>query len=391
MLVCSACGKTYEEESLRWRCPCGAHFSLDKSFFMNQETIDNNHHGFWRYHKALPIDDPDSAVKLGEQFTPLVKHCWNGNNTYFKYEILPTGSYKDRGVAVMLNRLRELGVKSVHEDSSGNAGASIAGYCAAAGIPCEVIVPESTSRGKCVQIEAYGATLTKIPGPRSAASRNAEERGLNTRDKHENVYASHNWSPYFAHGVKTWAFEIWEQLVLASSGKAAIDAVVVPAGQGSFLLGAWYAFNELVRGNAIKRIPRIYAAQGSSCAPLYNAWSMGLTDVPDAEAPAGKCMAEGIVSTHIIRGTELLEAVRCSGGAVFSMDDEKIARALLKLAKAGLYVEPTSAVAAAAIDELYDSGSVLPGECVVVALSSSGLKTTPYIQEILDEKEKYEI
>ena len=382
MLVCNTCGKTYDEEDLLWRCHCGSHLSLDKSFSFNQYMIDNKYHGLWRYHKALPIEDVDSAAKIGEQITPLVKRCWNGNNVYFKYDVLPTGSYKDRGVAVMLNRLRELGAKSVYEDSSGNAGASIAGYCAAAGIPCEVYVPSSASRGKCVQIEAYGAALIKVPGPRSAASQVVEERCRNSRNKYE-IYASHNWSPYNTHGVKTWAFEVWEQLT-----QTIPDAVVVPAGQGSLVLGAWYAFNDLMRGNAIHKTPRIYAAQGSSCSPLYNAWNQSLENVPDVAPPEGPIIAEGIVSTHIIKGAELLEAVRCSGGAVLAMDDKKIISALLKLAKMGLYVEPTSAVAAAAIDELYSSETVLPGESVVVLLSSSGLKTTPYIQEILDGEKK---
>jgi threonine synthase len=163
---------------------------------------------------------------------------------------------------------------------------------------------------------------------------------------------------------------------------------VVPAGQGSLILGAWHAYNDLIRGGSVKKIPRIYAVQGSSCSPLYNAWSQGLTYVPDVEPPAGKCIAEGIVSTHIIKGAELLEAIRLSGGGALAIDDEKTVSALLKLAKMGLYVEPTSAVAAAAIDELYSSESLLPGECVVVALSSSGLKTTPYIQEILDGRKE---
>jgi len=135
-------------------------------------------------------------------------------------------------------------------------------------------------------------------------------------------------------------------------------------------------------------MPRIYAVQGSSCSPLYNAWSRGLKNVPDVEPPAGKCIAEGIVSTHIIKGTELLEVIRSSGGGVLTIDDDKTVLALLKLAKMGLYVEPTSAVAAAAIDDLYSSACLLPGECVVILLSSTGLKTTPYIQEILDGRKE---
>lgn len=377
MLVCKNCGKEFDENTM-WRCECGGVLSLDKMFFMNHFMVDNKRQGLWRYQRALPIDDADAAISLGEMTTPLLCRKWKNfsSKTYFKYDIMPTGSYKDRGVAVMLNRLRELGAESVYEDSSGNAGASIAGYCAAGGIPCEVMVPESTSRGKCVQIEAYGAALLRIPGARDATSRAAEGRS-----EHGVVYASHNWSPYFAHGVKTWLFEVWEAMSFELP-----DALVVPVGQGSLVLGAWFALCDLIRGNAGVKIPRIYAVQDELCAPLFKAWKNGSNDVPEIEPPKEKGLAEGIASTRLVRGGELIEAIRSSKGEVLAVGNDAISDSLIEFAHMGIYVEPTSAVVGAALDELLSSGRISPDESVVALLSSSGLKTTPYIADILDNR-----
>lgn len=332
MLICENCANKYDEKTMRWRCECGSPLSLDVNFSMNEDLIDTSRAGFWRYHRALPLDDVAGAITLGEQTTPLVKRTWNGrgrvnSEVFFKFDMLPTGSYKDRGVAIMLNRLRELGARTVYEDSSGNAGASIAGYCAAAEMPCEVLVPESTSRGKCVQIEAYGAKLVKIPGERDATSRAAENY-----DKKDAIYASHNWSVYFAHGVKTWLFEVWEAL-----GFMLPDAVVVPSGQGSLVRGAWLAAHDLLRGGAIKKIPKIYAVRSTS--PI----------------------AEGIASTHVTRKNDFAHEITVETDAILS--------SLSRLAHMGLYVEPTSAVVGAALDEISERG------VVVAHLSSTGLKT----------------
>src|SRR5260370_8072920 len=134
---------------------------------------------------------------------------WAGVGVVGKVEGgLPSGSFKDRGSAVLVGWLAEHGVDRVVDDSSGNAGASLAAYCARAGIACEVHLPTTASPAKLRQLEAYGADVVLVPGPRSAATDSAQEAAARGRG----VYASHLWSPLFLAGAAPFAWEAWEQL-----------------------------------------------------------------------------------------------------------------------------------------------------------------------------------
>src|SRR5207245_6262491 len=147
---------------------------------------------------------------------------WEGVKVCFKLESqMPTGSFKDRGTAVMINHLLEVGVGPIHEDSSGNAGASIATYAAAAGLSCRIYVPAAASRGKLVQIAVSGADVRPIPGTRQDVT----EAALTAIG--ESFYASHNWQPFFIEGTKTLAFELREQ-----RGCRAPDTLPFPNGHG---------------------------------------------------------------------------------------------------------------------------------------------------------------
>jgi threonine synthase len=131
---CSVCEKDYPVEGLHYQCKCGGLFKLHKE---REEKI-------------------TAAVSLGEVKIPIVKRNLQGREVYLKLDYMqPTGSFKDRGAFAMVHKLKELGIKEVVEDSSGNAGAAFAGYCAAAGIKCNIYLPESTSPGKIKQIKAY--------------------------------------------------------------------------------------------------------------------------------------------------------------------------------------------------------------------------------------------
>src|SRR6185312_11258285 len=169
--------------------------------------------------------------------------------------------------AVMLAHLLEVGVGPIHEDSSGNAGSSIATYAAAAGIPCRIFVPASAPRGKIVQIAASGATVEAIPGSRQAAT-DAALAAVG-----QSFYASHNWQPFFIEGTKTLAYELWEQL-----GFRAPDNILVPTGYGSNILGLERGFDELERNGEIDRRPRLFAVQAANCAAFAAAWNAGADD-----------------------------------------------------------------------------------------------------------------
>jgi threonine synthase len=144
--LCPACGRSLPADRPLWRCPCGGHLNLAAGRGLTRNEIDRGEASLWRYRAALSLAGLP-GVSLGEGWTPLVSRDWAGTPVLFKLESqMPTGSFKDRGTAVMLNHLLEVGTGPIHEDSSGNAGSSIATYAAAAGIPCRIFVPTAAPR-----------------------------------------------------------------------------------------------------------------------------------------------------------------------------------------------------------------------------------------------------
>jgi threonine synthase len=320
----------------------------------------------WRYAAVLALSRPP-LVSLGEGWTPLVRRDWEGAPVYFKLESqMPTGSFKDRGTAVMINHLVEVGVGPIHEDSSGNAGASIATYAAAAGIPCRIYVPASAPRAKLVQIAAAGADLRPISGSRQAVT----EVALAAAD--ESFYASHNWHPYFIEGTQTLAFELWEQL-----GFRIPDNILVPTGYGSNILGLERGFDALERAGEITRRPRLYAVQAANCAAFAAAWATGADEaVPFRAAPT---IADGIATVRPVRTAQVLRALRRSHGGVVAVGEDEIAPAVLALGRLGIFVEPTAATAGAALTRLLADGTIGPGETTIAVLTGHGLKAADRI------------
>lgn len=320
--------------------------------------------GVWRYRALLPAVEP---VTLGEGGTPLLRaeNPW-ALELWWKLEFLnPTGSFKDRGAAVLVAALRAFGAGILVDDSSGNAGAALAAYCARAGLRAQLFVPAYASGPKLRQIEAYGAELVRVPGPRPAAAQ-AAQRACQTDPAC--VYASHNASPYFLAGLMTLAFELAEDL-----GGRAPDHVVVPLGGGGLFLGLVYGFELLVRLGRWARAPRVHLAQAEACAPIVRALEQGL--LGPAPVVAGDTVAEGVRIPAPERGQEILAAARRAGSVGVAVSDEEILAAREALARQGLYVEPTAAVAPAALAKLVAAGVIRPGESVVVPLTGSGLKS----------------
>lgn len=363
--ICPACGKQYTPDTLVWRCACGSYLDVAPGIGLTREEIDTAEPSLWRYRKALHLAGERPSVYFAEGLTPLVRKEWGGQDLHFKLDYLfPSGSFKDRGSALMINRLAELGVKAIHEDSSGNGGASIAAYAAAAGMDCRIYVPGYTSEGKVVQTHAYGAEVVKVPGTRQDTAQAAVAAAA------ERFYAGHNWHPLFIEGVKTVAYEIWEQL-----GYRAPDNVITPASFGSNLLGLFRGFSELHRAGQVERLPRLFACQAANCAPLHALFTRG-----DATVDPKPTVAEGVASAKPLRLREMMRALQETGGQTVAVTEEEITQSLFGLAAGrGLYVEPTSAVAPAGALRLMKASVIKPGEVTVVLLTGSGLKATDKI------------
>ncbi|MCC6627650.1 MAG: pyridoxal-phosphate dependent enzyme, partial [Chloroflexi bacterium] len=218
---CARCGWTAAGDALVWRCgACAGPLRWQGPAALAPADLRAGRSGVWRYEAVLPVPY-DPAHGLGEPATPLVEGRIDGVPTLFKLDaLLPTGSFKDRGAAVLIGGLAALGVDRVVEDSSGNAAAAIAAYSARAGIRCTIYAPASASAGKLVQVRAFGAALVRVPGSRQATT----DAALAAVARGDAFYASHNWHPWFIEGVKTWLLEVWEQLGRLPA------ALVVPVG-----------------------------------------------------------------------------------------------------------------------------------------------------------------
>jgi|YNPMSStandDraft_2_1061718.scaffolds.fasta_scaffold00097_8 threonine synthase len=364
-------GRTWPVDPPRWRADDGAPLMLTPMPGITRREIASGTRSLWRYRRALPVADDVEPVSLGEGCTPLIVREVAGARAHLKLEwFAPTGSFKDRGASVMLTALRAQGVTAVLEDSSGNGGAAIAAYAAAAGMASTILVPASTSPAKIVQMKAAGATIELVPGTRQDCAEAALARAETI------FYASHNWHPFFLQGTKTLAYELWEDL-----GFRAPDNVIIPCGAGSNVLGCDLGFGELLRAGEIDRLPRLFAVQPANVAPIAAAFAAG----SDAPVPCtiASTIAEGSAIAHPIRLAEVLGAIRRSGGAAVTVTEAEIEAALFALARSGLYVEPTCATTAAAFANLLLDGTIGPEETTVLVLTGTGLKATQRIAALM--------
>lgn len=368
--VSSVSGEEFSSEKGLWSAADGSPLNLTLGHGLRPDQIQSSTNSLWRYAAAIRVD-ATHPISLGEGWTPLIDSQWGGRDIQFKLEfVAPSGSFKDRGTTVLFTYLRNVGITSVLEDSSGNAGASMATYAAAGGMKCRILVPAAAPRAKIAQIAAMGAEVQLVGGTRQDVAQEA------LRQSKDIFYASHNWQPFFIEGTKTLAFELWEQ-----SGFKVPDAVVVPVGYGSNVLGLSIGFNELLRAGVVDRTPRIYAVQAENCAPFYQAWSRGVdTFVPFEPKPT---MADGIASLHPVRMKEVIGAVRESRGAVVAVSETEIATALGQLAQRGFFVEPTSASAGAALTRLQQQKLISADDHVVMVLTGSGLKAAEKVGDVL--------
>ncbi|BCY08605.1 pyridoxal-phosphate dependent enzyme [Actinoplanes sp. L3-i22] len=362
-------GTTYPVSDRRWRGDDGSPLMLSPLAGLTPDQIDQGERSLWRYRAVLPVD-PGHRVSLGEGLTPLIALAWGGHRVHFKLEWFnPTSSFKDRGVSVMVSHLRAQGADRVLEDSSGNGGAAVAAYAAAAGLRAKIIVPAATSAPKILQARAFGAEIELVGGTRDEVGAEA------VRQSARIPYASHNWHPMFLQGTKTIAYEIWESL-----GFTAPDNVVLVAGAGSQILGCDIAFAELLAAGQIDRLPRLLVGQPEHWATIADTVN-GVDRAGRGErAPT---VAEGAAIATPVRLPEAVEALRRCGGAAVAVSEEQIQGAVRTLAARGLYAEPTSAVAAATLDHFIADGTVTPDQTTVVVLTGSGLKSADKMADLI--------
>jgi len=357
---CTVCGKA-SASLLEYKCAgCGNPLGVKVEESFSERGVRKKCCGVWRYIKFFPYINAKDVVSLGEGWTPLVRFS---GNLHFKLESLnPTGSFKDRGSTVLVSAIhrevKRLG-GFIAEDSSGNAGASIAAYAARAKIKAKIYVPEGVSGPKFNQIISYGAEVVKVPGSRS---RVAEEAQKPEKGK---FYVGHILHPVFRDGIRSLAYEVAEQLKWRAP-----ERIYLPVSAGTLLLGVINGFKHLTESGMITNMPKIVACQTSQVSPLYHRFK-GLPYHPPEKVTS---VADALVSTNPPLLELMAEELTAIGGDAVMVEEGEIVQAFHELARKGFFVEPSSAVAYAGYQKHLRNGETTRKEKTVVILTGTGLK-----------------
>jgi len=312
--------------------------------------------GIWRFSGRLPPVEASCRQTLGEGGTPLLR--LRGSDIWVKVDsVNPTSSFKDRGVAFLISKMVEEGVRAVVIDSSGNAAVSTAAYCARAGIGHIAVMPRYSHMEKKVQVLWHGSRVIEAPdrdAARRYARRLARELGIR--------YIGFALEPHAVPGFRTAAYEMEERFTP--------DAVFVPTGSGTNLVAIGTAYLEMQGRGEVDRVPEVHCVQSAACAPI----SGEFTDY----TPVESTLAEGVIVPVTERRDEAVRVVRKTGGTGWVVEDDEIHRALKLLASNGVYASPTGAVAVAGALKAGHAG-----RCVCV-VTGSGLKSNLMLDEFKD-------
>jgi threonine synthase len=273
------------------------------------------------------------------------------------------GTFKERGAEVLAAVCARRGLAQVFLDSSGNAGIAMARSCSARGIRCLVLVPETTPETKLRALRAAGADLRVISGDRQAAADAAAEL------RERLPYASHVYQPFFPLGVATLGWEIAEAMEAMEAMEVdhAIDKIVLPAGNGSLLLGLALGLAQGQQGH-LSPAPALHAVQLAGYAALAEAFGADPGERVDTQG--GGPTAAGIAVASPPRREEMIHAIRASRGDVTVVTEEEIATARRELADLGHPTDPTGATAWAGLAKRPDLRR--PGTAVILSSREAG-------------------
>lgn len=356
---CFKCGRTHKPHEIERlpipRCECGSAVDAEYDYKSIQKVILRDEFmrvppSHWKYWAFMPIKDLSRCITMGEGGTPLLenKRLSKTGRLLIKYEAAnPTGSFKDRGSSLEITKALEFKKHKVAVASTGNMGASMAAYAAFAGLGCKVFIPNIAGKEKVTQIKAYGAEAIAVEGDYALAIKQAEEYVLS----HSDSFLTGDY-PWRSEGTKTVGFEIADQLYWHVP-----EFVVVPVGNGTLIWSIYEAFRELSLVGITDNIPQIIGVQVENCAPLVQAWENGLNEIIPVRNPV--TIATAIACGDPIDGLAALRAIRNSGGFAVRVSDEEALSARDTLARNGIFVEPSGAVAYAGFLKKELSGTVV--------------------------------
>ncbi|MDO6439885.1 pyridoxal-phosphate dependent enzyme [Cyclobacterium sp. 1_MG-2023] len=332
--------------------------------------------GIDKYTQLLNLPEGIAPFTLGEGNTPLVKSRQIGPalgfpNLYFKLESAnPSGSYKDRFAAYAVADVLANKGRLCLATSSGNTGAALAAYSAAAGIPCKIAIVDGAPEGKLKQMRAYGAALYVIKG--FGKNKEATEKVFNklgevaAENQTRLQVSAFKYSPVGMTGVQTLSFELAEDL-------ERVDNVFVPSGGGGLTLAVARGFQRWKEEYADFEVPRVHCVQPEGNDTIAGNLRKGLDEAKAVENATTK--VSGLQVAVVIDGNETLQACKSTAGNGFLVSDEETFECQRLLAiKEGIYAEPAGAVALAGFMKAVENGELDKNANAVCIVSGSGFK-----------------
>jgi threonine synthase len=386
-LKCRECGRYYPSSPVHVCEFCFGPLEVDYDYEVirarvSRARIEAGPPSIWRYADLLPVELPDGQPVVGAAvgFTPLIRarnlaEEWGVKELYVKNDSVchPTCSFKDRVVAVAINRAKEFGFDTVACASTGNLANSVAAHAAEARLHSYIFIPADLEPGKVTATLVYGPTLVEVQGTYDEVNRLCAEVG----DKYRWAFVNINIRPYYAEGSKTCAYEIAEQL-----GWRAPGHVVVPCAGGSLITKIAKAFKELrLLGLIPEGRTSMYAAQAAGCGPIVTMIKND-TDVLTPVRP--QTIAKSLAIGNPADGYYAYRAAKDSGGYGEHASDEEIIDGMQLLARTeGIFAETAGGVTVAATRKLIEAGRIPRDEPIVICITGNGLKTPDVLHDRL--------
>ena len=376
-LECTTCGKAYPYDGLATVSEC-----CGKVLFVRYDLarlrrevqradLDSRPANMWRYNELLPVLDESAVVTLGEGGTPLLEAATLAREVGIRRLLVkeeglnPTGTFKARGIAAAVSKAWEQGARGFTMPSAGNAAGAAAAYCARAGTPVKVFMPQDAPMSNKKESIVAGSELNLVEGLISDAGRIAvgvaAEQGL--------FDLSTLKEPCRAEGKKTMGLEIAQQL-----GWRMPDVIVYPTGGGTGIIGMYKGFQELLELGWIEgKPPRFYAVQADGCQPIVKAFQDG-TDTAEAWQNAAT-KADGLRVPGPFADYLILQAIRETGGGALAVSDDEMVDAMYRMATLeGIIACPEGAATLVGLERLLADGSIGADEEVVLLNTGSGYK-----------------
>jgi threonine synthase len=377
-LECSKCKKEYSADKIQTVChdcnaPLVAVYDIEKvKESLDKSALKHRRPDMWRYIELLPIEDERNIVSLGEGLTPIHKLDLGLGEIYIKDDgIIPTGTFKARGLSMAVSKAKEFGIQRLAMPSAGNAAGAMATYCAKAGTEAYVIMPVDAPIGCKIESYMTGAKVYLVKGLISDAGKIVAEG----KERFGWFDVSTMKEPYRLEGKKTMGLEIAEQFNWELP-----DVILYPTGGGTGIIGMWKAFKELQEVGFIgEKLPRMISVQAEGCAPIVNAFKERKKESEFWENAS--TIAAGVRVPKAFADFMILDVVYESKGSAIAVSDKEMLESSKQLARAGVFVCPEGAATLAALKRLFESGEVGRDEKVLLYNTGSGIKYTDVYSE----------